>query len=235
MSSSSSSSLVQCPVCGKNVAEWLINSHLDSDCESTTTGSPAKKPKLDHPVAQPPPVLLQQSAYPHDHLTAVDTAPVIVSAASDKLKADLREPLAERIRPQSLNDFFGQRELVGPDTLLRELIGKDKVPSLILWGPPGSGKTTLAKIISQCTNAHFVGISAVTNSVTDVKKIAQEASGRRLLGGQRTILFVDEIHRFNKLQQDAMLPMVEKGLVTLIGATTENVHPPLDPSFSPLV
>ena len=130
-------------------------------------------------------------------------------------------PLADRVRPQSLADFVGQDDLIGPAKILRELFEKDEVTSLILWGPPGTGKTTLAEIIAKRTKAHFITFSAVTSSIKDIRKIMEEAEQNRQFG-ERTIVFIDEIHRFNKAQQDAFLPFVEQGSITLIGATTEN-------------
>jgi len=130
-------------------------------------------------------------------------------------------PLAERMRPRSLDDFYGQGHLLGPGKALRKMIEADRVPSLIFWGPPGCGKTTLAHILAQETKAHFVFFSAIMAGVKEVREIFKEAE-ETARTGQRTILFVDEIHRFNKAQQDAFLPAVEKGLVTVIGATTEN-------------
>ena len=130
-------------------------------------------------------------------------------------------PLAERMRPRSLDDFYGQGHLLAPGKALRKMIEADRVPSLIFWGPPGCGKTTLAHILAQETKAHFVFFSAIMAGVKEVREIFKEAE-ETARTGQRTILFVDEIHRFNKAQQDAFLPAVEKGLVTIIGATTEN-------------
>ncbi len=131
-------------------------------------------------------------------------------------------PLADRIRPESLADFVGQEEIIGKGKILRRAIENDEVFSIIFWGPPGSGKTTLASIIATMTKSHFEEVSAVTAGLADLRKIVKEAIDRRKLHNNRTILFVDEIHRWNKAQQDALLPYVEKGIVTLIGATTEN-------------
>lgn len=131
-------------------------------------------------------------------------------------------PLADRLRPDSLPDFMGQDHLTGDGKLLNILIKKDKIPSLILWGPPGVGKTTLAQIIAKETKHHFETLSAVSSGLKDVKDLIAQAKERRNLYGKQTLLFIDEIHRFNKLQQDAFLPHVEQGTITLIGATTEN-------------
>ena len=130
-------------------------------------------------------------------------------------------PLAARMRPRTLDEFVGQQHIVGEGHALRRAIETDNVPSLIFWGPPGTGKTTLAEIIARMTDAHFAPISAVSAGVADLRKVVAEAQHRRALG-KRTVLFIDEIHRFNKAQQDAVLPYVENGTVTLIGATTEN-------------
>ncbi len=130
-------------------------------------------------------------------------------------------PLAERMRPESLHDFVGQPHLLGEGSLLRRAIEQDQLFSVIFWGPPGSGKTTLARIIARETKSYFKTISAVLAGVKDIKAVIEEAK-TELQNRKRTILFVDEIHRFNKAQQDAFLPHVESGLITLIGATTEN-------------
>ena len=131
-------------------------------------------------------------------------------------------PLADRIRPKTLEDFVGQEHIVGKGKILRKMIDNDKLISLILWGPPGSGKTTLARIIAHLTKSHFIQFSAVTSGIADVKRVVREAKNRLRIYNQRTILFIDEIHRFNKTQQDTFLPHVEDGTITLIGATTEN-------------
>ncbi|WP_279073919.1 replication-associated recombination protein A [Ligilactobacillus animalis] len=131
------------------------------------------------------------------------------------------EPLASRLRPEKLDQVFGQTHLLGPGKILRELITQDRVTSMILWGPPGVGKTTLAQVIAKQTKAGFISFSAVTSGIKEIKKIMQEAEANTAYG-QKTIVFVDEIHRFNKAQQDAFLPFVENGSIVLIGATTEN-------------
>jgi putative ATPase len=131
-------------------------------------------------------------------------------------------PLAARMRPGILDAFVGQEHLVGEGHVIRQAIETGQIPSIILWGPPGSGKTTLASVIANTTDSHFSSVSAVSAGVADLRRIIQEARERRRLHQQKTILFIDEIHRFNKAQQDAVLPFVEDGTVTLIGATTEN-------------
>jgi putative ATPase len=133
----------------------------------------------------------------------------------------VRQPLAARMRPRTLDEFVGQEQIVGPGRALRRAIESDQVPSMILWGPPGTGKTTLAQIVANATGAHFAGLSAVSAGVADLRRVVADAQKLRA-AGKRTVLFIDEIHRFNKAQQDAVLPYVEDGTVTLIGATTEN-------------
>lgn len=131
------------------------------------------------------------------------------------------QPLAAKLRPQSLAEFVGQTHLLGPGKILRNLIESDRISSMIFWGPPGVGKTTLAQIIAQHTKAAFIDFSAVTSGIKEIRTVMQKAEDNRNYG-EKTILFVDEIHRFNKAQQDAFLPFVEKGSIILIGATTEN-------------
>ena len=131
------------------------------------------------------------------------------------------EPLANRVRPQNLDQFVGQEQLLGPGKILREIIDNDQVSSMIFWGPPGVGKTTLAEIIARQSQASFFNFSAVDSSITKIRKIMKQAEAEHEVG-QKTLVFVDEIHRFNKAQQDAFLPYVERGSIILIGATTEN-------------
>src|SRR5690242_7927011 len=130
-------------------------------------------------------------------------------------------PLADRLRPRSLDEVVGQEHLTGPDGAIGRMVAAGKLASMILWGPPGTGKTTIARLLADAVGMRFVAISAVFSGVADLKKVFAEAR-TAAKAGQRTVLFVDEIHRFNRAQQDGFLPFVEKGTVTLVGATTEN-------------
>jgi len=143
-------------------------------------------------------------------------------AQSSGRSAQAPSPLAERMRPQSLDEFVGQEALVGPGRPLRRAIDQDQLQSIILWGPPGTGKTTLARLIATVSRAHFISFSAVLAGIKEIRGVMTEAEEARRRLGRRTILFIDEIHRFNKAQQDAFLPRVEAGDIVLIGATTEN-------------
>lgn len=159
-------------------------------------------------------------------------SPLNMFAEAARERAERQAPLASRMRPRSLDEFVGQEHIVGHGRALRRAIEEDRLPSMIFWGPPGSGKTTLARIIASVTKSHFEPVSAVASGVTELRRIVAEAKERLGEHNRRTILFIDEIHRFNKAQQDVVLPYVEEGTITLIGATTEN------PSFeviSPLL
>jgi putative ATPase len=151
----------------------------------------------------------------HDHDMDLFDAP----AAAEALR---NAPLAERMRPRTLDEYVGQEHLLGEGKLLRRLIESDTLTSLIFWGPPGSGKTTLARVIANATKSHFIFFSAILSGIKEIREIVKEAEEEKKYRGRNTILFVDEIHRFNKSQQDAFLPYVERGTFTIIGATTEN-------------
>src|SRR3954471_8675434 len=148
-------------------------------------------------------------------MSLFDTTPFDPPAKSDA-------PLPERVRPRVLEDVVGLDELLGEGRFLRTAIESDRIPSMIFWGPPGSGKTTMARIIARTTHARFVTFSATSSSIKDIKALMEEARKERKARGSKTIVFIDEIHRFNKAQQDAFLSYVESGDIILIGATTEN-------------
>jgi len=167
----------------------------------------------------------EESSTPTGGASAAGAKDSLRESRSKERVLSLHAPLAERIRPESFDEFLGQDDLLGPDRPLRRLIERGRLPSLIFWGPPGCGKTTLALLIAHYTESDFVQLSAVTAQLRDVRRVLEQARLNRR-HNRATILFVDEIHRFNKAQQDAFLPAVELGTITLIGATTEN------PSFS---
>ena len=137
---------------------------------------------------------------------------------------NLNEPLAYRMRPKTLEEYVGQEHILGKDKILYRTIKADRLSSIILWGPPGCGKTSLAKVISETTKYKFYKINAVSAGVSDIKRVIEETKNFMLNPAGKSILFIDEIHRFNKLQQDALLPYVENGTIILIGATTENPY-----------
>src|SRR5947208_4383883 len=153
-------------------------------------------------------------------MSLFDTTPPDAESRHD-LRADGKRPLAERMRPERLEDYIGQEHILGTGKPLRRQIERDELTSIILWGPPGVGKTTLAKLIARVTRCEFIPFSAVLSGIKEIKAVMVDAEKLRRMG-RRTILFIDEIHRFNKAQQDAFLPYVERGDIILIGATTEN-------------
>ncbi|HBZ61231.1 MAG TPA: AAA family ATPase, partial [Acidimicrobium sp.] len=150
------------------------------------------------------------------------TSDLFSAAAAERLKS--QAPLAARLRPRALDEVVGQRHLVAKNSPLRSLIEGDRLSSVIFWGPPGTGKTTLAEVVALTTNRHFERLSAVSAGVKDVREVIERASERLGQFGRGTIVFIDEIHRFSTSQQDALLPSVESGVITLIGATTENPY-----------
>jgi putative ATPase len=243
--------MVHCPICGKSVKESFINEHIDSSCtenilpESGATGAAVssffqRSPKSISQEQPDSKVSISQHTKPssstavsenrikrkHDenseNRTGEDTT--IEEPSLKKPKTSHFQnaaPLAEKMRPKRLVDVFGQ-ELVGPQGVIRGLIEQDKVPSMILWGGPGTGKTTIARLIANSVGSRFVEINSTSSGVAECKKIFSEARNELQLTGRKTILFCDEIHRFSKAQQDVFLGPVEAGLITLIGATTEN-------------
>ncbi|KAJ1950290.1 DNA-dependent ATPase mgs1, partial [Linderina macrospora] len=197
----------------------------------TKSPAAAKRPRSGSQHAARPPTLVQSHSLqmPNHADPFVDNAVLGKPKAADppvsdeeKRRGNKRLPLAERLRPLSLDTFVGQQDLVGPTGMLRRIIENDQVTSMIFWGSPGLGKTTLARIIARRTKAMFKEMSGVTQNISDVRKVIEEAGNAIRLSGKRTILFLDEIHRFNKAQQDVFLPHLERGQITLIGATTEN-------------
>jgi putative ATPase len=154
------------------------------------------------------------------------SGPSLFDAATRRSQPEPPVPLAERMRPSTLEGVVGQQHLLGEGKFLARILRQDRLPSMIFWGTPGCGKTTLARVIAQHTRAHFVALSAVLSGVAELRQVVQKAAEARTFRGEQTLLFVDEIHRFHKGQQDALLPHVEQGTITLIGATTEN------PSFA---
>lgn len=238
--------MVACPICGKNIQLDLINSHLD-ECEvqPTIKSTPkqqstqpkfslsclgTKRKKLEEPIVvedidEPEPATKKPSFPQQQNASNTLKTP---SQTPDKdteikqLRQLINQPLSERLRPKTLDEYVGQGHLIGPQGILRGFIENDTVPSIILWGPPGVGKTTIARIIAQSTKQKFIELNATNSGVNDLRKIFENCSKELFLTKRRTIVFCDEIHRYNKTQQDYFLPFVEKGEVTLIGATTEN-------------
>ncbi|KAF8272379.1 hypothetical protein EI94DRAFT_1718495 [Lactarius quietus] len=243
-----SSSEVTCPICSRHVPEELINQHLDANCRDTILAPSTPKKTLRISSARPvAPIFRASGSAKPDLFTSQRTQNATTNKSSPKRKIagdfpqlahaatsvkrtkhtiasrlQAASPLAERLRPNTLDDFVGQVHLTGPNSLLSTLVEKGATGSIILWGPPGCGKTTLARLIAKRTNAIFRELSATIVGINDVRPIFDEAKNALQLTGSRTIIFLDEIHRFTRSQQDIFLPFLERGYVQLIGATTEN-------------
>lgn len=192
---------VECPICGIKTSEAVVNLHLDRGCPET------KKAKKEERLSQS---------------SSQSESVEVVSASQPAPKSTRSEPLAERMRPKELSEYVGQTHLLGSQGVLTQLLLMDRLPSLILWGPSGVGKTTFARLLAQVTKARFIELSATNASVNDVKRVVAEAQNDQKLLKRKTILFLDEVHRFNRTQQDSLLPGIEKGDIILVGATTEN-------------
>lgn len=216
--------MVTCPMCNLKTTEWTVNEHLDKGCPQTrsqtsVTATPQKSIK---DPSSPEEIQTVQVKRQNEDSNNNNNNGNNNDHIRKKARNESGKPMADQIRPKTLDDFIGQEDLVGPKGILRTFIERDSCPSMILWGPSGVGKTSLARIIAQKTKSRFVEMSAAVHSTNDIKKIFEEAKNDKKLLNRKTILFLDELHRFNKLQQDAFLPHVEKGDITLIGATTEN-------------
>ncbi|XP_051981152.1 ATPase WRNIP1-like [Xyrauchen texanus] len=230
---------VKCPVCAGDFETGRINAHLD-ECLQTPgelePSAPASK-KARTNTSDPSPVavfsLFESRSKVSDQKHTAESAEASISpdcpsatSSSRPLMPNTEKPLAEVMRPSTLEEYFGQNKLIGEQTLLRSLLQSQDIPSLILWGPPGCGKTTLAHIIASSVKkkgtGRFVTLSATSTSTSEVREVIKQAQNELRLCKRKTILFIDEIHRFNKSQQDTFLPHVECGTITLIGATTEN-------------
>lgn len=234
---------VSCPICSQPVLEENINNHLDSGCSIHVApqGEPSSRPKNMAPkklapifsktrdtstVADRP--LVPSSMTPGMPTTSSKKRKFEVSSLSSKrfkgtpsnFKSAM--PLAERLRPQCLDEFFGQKHLTGPESLLMNMLDSGIIGSLILWGPPGCGKTTLARLLARHVDCNFRELSATSSGANDVRAVFEEAKTALSLTGRKTILFLDEVHRFSKAQQDIFLPFIEQGQIQMIGATTEN-------------
>ncbi|KAF8844273.1 P-loop containing nucleoside triphosphate hydrolase protein [Paxillus ammoniavirescens] len=243
---------VTCPICSNCVLERDINNHLDSGCsEHKFLNSPSGRHLHPHTqgelTSKLAPIFSQrEGSKPSDISTLPSkTAEEFALAPSKKRKIDISSPsqasssnpkrsnglasavtasapLAERLRPRSLCEFVGQKHLTGPGSLLMNMLESGNLGSIIFWGPPGSGKTTLSRLLAMEANCTFKELSATSAGINDVRSVFEEAKGCLVMTGRRTVIFLDEIHRFNKSQQDVFLPYIEKGLIQMIGATTEN-------------
>ncbi|CEG64264.1 Putative ATPase [Rhizopus microsporus] len=246
---SSDSKKVQCPICNRWVKAATINAHIDANCPLPSASNtfinvqqkdtePTEEPKSNSTIqgdtsqtsTRMAPLFVSKSRVQtstnstegsSSSKRALEEYPMLSKRKKPNSAIDAM-PLAAKVRPSTLSEFVGQEELLGPHGVLRSLIDNDRIPSMVLWGPPGCGKTTIARIISKMTKSRFIELSATSHGAADVKKAFDEAKGHLSLTGQKTIIFIDEIHRFTKAQQDLFLPYVEHGTICLMGATTEN-------------
>ncbi|CDO69198.1 hypothetical protein BN946_scf185042.g100 [Trametes cinnabarina] len=230
------------PVCSKSVNEKDINRHLDNNCADDVPTPSTQKGKMSQAsltslftpfgkAAQSSSSYTQPSSSRSGHtrkrseaedLSAADVTPLKRPRITASSRLQSVAPLAERLRPQSLEEFVGQPHLTGSNSLLMRQLERGATGSIIFWGPPGCGKTTLARLLAKRTNAVFKELSATDSGIADVRAVVEEAKNLLALTGRRTVLFLDEVHRFNKAQQDIFLPFIEQGYIQLIGATTEN-------------
>ncbi|KAF8444521.1 hypothetical protein L210DRAFT_3610901 [Boletus edulis BED1] len=237
--------LAYSPACSSSVLELNINNHLDSGCSEHKLDTGSQLPTKDEPNRKLAPIFpqsqgssLRPSRIPPDlgfegpskkkrKIEISSSQPVAGSEKHTKNRAfgaaaKSSTPLAERLRPQTLDEFVGQTHLTGPNSLLRNLLTSGNLGGIIFWGPPGCGKTTLSRLLAREANCIFKEMSATSSGINDVRKVFEEAKGSLALTERKTLLFLDEIHRFNKSQQDIFLPYIEKGQIQMIGATTEN-------------
>ncbi|KAH7888769.1 P-loop containing nucleoside triphosphate hydrolase protein [Phlebopus sp. FC_14] len=234
-----SATYVTCPICSHSVLERDINRHLDSQCSAHTVATSSNGKQLQgEPSSKLAPIFSQSQdsrsrplhsssegySVTQSKKRKIDGSSSTKDASKHPKGHSLKSsaPLADKLRPQRLSEFIGQRHLIGPDSLLMSMLETGKLGSIIFWGPPGCGKTTLSRLLARAVNCTFKELSATSSGINDVRAVFEEAKGSFAFTGKKTVLFLDEIHRFNKAQQDIFLPYIEQGQIQMIGATTEN-------------